>query len=151
MAQLLDGQGNQTGPDIPMELSEDGSCFVLECKGVGAETAVMVNRATGETIEVPISGPWLLIILVATAAVLTIVLAVVVFILLPTRKVTVSIRWRGETAVLYLDRDGSSESRMLGGESVTARVEKESGQVAARLEGRTKRADIVGHSCDIDF
>ena len=134
-----------------MELSEDGSCFVLECKGVGAETAVMVNRATGETIEVPISGPWLLIILVATAAVLTIVLAVVVFILLPTRKVTVSIRWRGETAVLYLDRDGSSESRMLGGESVTARVEKESGQVAARLEGRTKRADIVGHSCDIDF
>lgn len=124
---------------------------MLECKGVGAETAVMVNRATGETIEVPISGPWLLIILVATAAVLTIVLAVVVFILLPTRKVTVSIRWRGETAVLYLDRDGSSESRMLGGESVTARVEKESGQVAARLEGRTKRADIVGHSCDIDF
>ena len=152
VAQLLDGQGNQTGPDIPMELSEDGACFVLECKGVGAETAVMVNRATGETIEVPISGPWLLIIILgAAAAVLTIVLAVVVFILLPTRKVMVSIRWRGETAVLYLDRDGSPESGMLGGESVTARVEKESGRVAARLEGRTKRADIVGHSCDIDF
>ena len=112
----------------------------------------MVNRATGETIEVPISGPWLLIIILgAAAAVLTIVLAVVVFILLPTRKVMVSIRWRGETAVLYLDRDGSPESGMLGGESVTARVEKESGRVAARLEGRTKRADIVGHSCDIDF
>lgn len=153
VAQLLDGQGNQTGADIPMELSEDGAYFVLECKGVGAETTVMVNRATGETIEVPIPGSWFLIIILgAAAAALIMVVAVVVFIiLLPQRKVTASIRWKGETEVLYLDRDGSPESGVLGGESVTAWVEKENGQVAARLEGRTKRVDIVGQSCDIDF
>ncbi len=150
-ARLLDDQGEQIGPDIPMEISEDGTCFVLECVGKGAETAAMMNRATGETIEVPIPDSWLPIIILGTAiAALIIVVAVVVFVLVQ-RKITVSIRWNGETAVLYLNQDGSPEPGVLGGESVTAWVEKENGQVAARLGGRTKRADIVGYNCDIDF
>lgn len=150
-AQLLDDQGDQIGTDIPMEISEDGTCFVLECVGKGAETVVMVNRATGETIEVPIPDSWLpIIILGTTIAALIIVVTVVVFVLVQ-RKVTVSIRWNGETAVLYLNRDGSPEPGVLGGESVTAWVEKDNGQVVVRLGGRTKRADIVGYSCDIDF
>lgn len=149
---LLDEQGAETGPDIPMELSEDGTCFVLECGGAGAKTAVMLNRTTGETVEVPIPGAHLLILLVgAGAAVLIAAVAVVVFILLAQRKITVSIRWNGETTVLYLSGNGSPQSGVLGGEPVTAQFEKENKQVAARLDGRTKRVDVVGHSCDIDF
>lgn len=152
VVQLLDGQGAQTSPDISMELSEDGVCFVLECKSMVAETAVMVNRTTKETIEVSIPGPQLLTTILGVAAtVLIVVTVVVVCIILFLRKITVSIRWHGDTEVLYLKRDGSPQTGVIGGEPVTAWVEKESGQVAAQLEGRTRRADIKGHSCDIDF
>ena len=152
VVQLLDGQGAQTSPDISMELSEDGVCFVLECRSMEAETAVMVNRTTKETIEVSIPGPQLLTIILGIAvAVLIITTAVVVCIMLFLRKITVSIRWHGDTEVLYLKRDGSPQTGVIGGEPVTAWVEKESGQVTAQLEGRTRRADIKGHSCDIDF
>ena len=117
-----------------------------------AETAVMVNRTTKETIEVSIPGPQLLTIILGIAvAVLIITTAVVVCIMLFLRKITVSIRWHGDTEVLYLKRDGSPQTGVIGGEPVTAWVEKESGQVTAQLEGRTRRADIKGHSCDIDF
>ena len=121
-------------------------------RGAGAKTAVMLNRTTGETVEVPIPGAHLLILLVgAGAAVLIAAVAVVVFILLAQRKITVSIRWNGETTVLYLSGNGSPQSGVLGGEPVTAQFEKENKQVAARLDGRTKRVDVMGHSCDIDF
>ena len=151
VVQLRDDKGDQIGSDIPMEVSNDGAYFVLECKDTGAETAVMVNRTTGETIEVSIPSPRLLIILCIVAATLVILATVVIIIMLFQRKVTVSIRWNGETEVLYLSRDGSPQSGSLGGELVTAWVEKESGQVTVRLDGLTRRADIVGHSCDIDL
>lgn len=148
---LLDGQRDQIGPDIPIEISEDGTHFMLKCVGKGAKVVVVMNHATGETIEVPIADSWLpVIILVIAIAVLVIVVAVVVFVL-AQRKVTVTIRWNGETIVRYLNWDGSPESGVLGGESVTARVEKKSRKVVAQLGGRTRREDIVGHSCDIDF
>lgn len=152
-AHLLNGQGDQLDPDIPMELSADGARFVLKCKGRGAETAVMVNRATGEAIEVPIpkAGPFWMVVIAACGVTLMIAAVFVGAVLSQNRAVTVSIRWRGDTAVLRLKRDGARESKAIGGEQVTAWIEKESGQVAARLDGRTKRADIVGNACDINF
>lgn len=150
---LLDEQGAQVNTDTPLILSEDGGYFVVECKTDNASSAVMFNRTTSMSIEVEIPGPdgIKMLIIFSLALILLIVVIIVIAILLSLRKITVSLRWNGGSEVLYLSKNGHPETGELVGESVTAHYDKANRQVVAHMNGRTKRIDVVGHSCDVNF
>lgn len=150
--QLLDEQGAQIDTDTPMQISEDGTYFVLECESGKAGSAVMVNRTTGMSIKVPIERSFINVFTLSIGAIIFAVVAVIVLVvLLYPAKITATFRSDGETVTLYLNANGQDKTGMLAGSQLTARYDKKKKQVVARLNGWTKRANVVGRSCDIDF